>query len=270
MTRLYVIDGNGLGHWLWHTSRKDPHGSELTLADATTAWFREFCERLNPSHVAVVWDGANNWRWKESVEYKSARRAKPPDEEKNAAIKTLDAAWSDLGVQTLRYDTFEADDAMAALCNVHASPECEVVIVSSDKDMMQCVDECVKQYDPRPNKANECVFYDAAAVEKKHGVPPHRVADLLAIMGDASDSVPGIKGWGKVKAVNAVRQTKSMTELIRKVQAGALLHVDAKNQAAFVEQLADLEISRRLVSLRVDVPVPTELDAFKLSRREAA
>lgn len=268
--RFYAIDANGISHWLWHSDRTDRHGNEMSLANATRQWFAEFRERLNPSHVVACFDGGNNWRKAVHVEYKASRAAKPIDEEKLAALRLQPDLWRDLGVEVLRFDTFEADDAIAALCNVHASEDVEVVIVAADKDLMQLVGDHVKQYDPRPNKAGECVFYDAAAVEEKHGVPPHRLAELLAIWGDSSDDVPGVEGWGKVKAINAIRQTKSLPELLRKASAGELKLIDAKHQASLVAQKEALEMSLKLVRLRFDVPVPQDLGAFCLNKEKAA
>lgn len=268
--RLYAIDGNALAHWQWHAYAES---GETTLADATRNWWSSFCRELNPTHAVVCFDGGNNWRKQVYAEYKASRLAKPVDEEKLAALKTVDAAWQDLGVPTLRYETFEADDTIASLCAVFADELCEVVVVSSDKDMMQLVGDSVLQYDPRPNKANECVFYDAAKVEEKLGVPPHRVQELLAIMGDSSDDVPGVDSWGKVAAVNAIRQTKSLAGILRKAGAGELEHITPKKQAALVDAASaggSLMLSLGLVKLRVDVPVPSSMKTFRLSKQEAA
>lgn len=270
MTRVYAIDANGIAHWLWHATRVDANGNEMSLSDATAQWYREFCDRLDPSHVAVFFDGKDNWRKAAYVEYKASRAAKPPDEEKLAALREQPAVWQSLGIQPHRFDTFEADDAIASLCNLHASEECEVVIVATDKDLMQLVGDHVKQYDPRPNKAGECIFYDATAVEEKHGVPPHRLAELLAIWGDSGDDVPGVEGWGKVKAVNAIRQTKSLRELLRKAAAGELKLIEPKHQTSLIQQREALELSLKLVSLRYDVPVPTDIEAFRIAERKAA
>lgn len=268
--RLYLLDCNGCGHWLFHSKRMDEQGNELDLAAATRQWWARFVAELGPTHVAAIFDGPNNWRVKEHTEYKSSRLAKAPDEEKKAALKTLPQTWRDLGVPVLCYDTFEADDAIASVVNQFASPECEVIMVTSDKDMMQLVAPCVKQYDPRPNKAGVCVFYDEAGVEEKLGVPPHRVVDLLALMGDAADDVPGCEGWGKVRAVNAIRQTNSAAELFRKAALGKLERIAANHQADLGGQRAAFDLSHKLASLRFDVPVPRDIEAYRVSGLQVA
>jgi len=127
---------------------------------------------------------------------------------------------------------------------------------------MQLVGNNVKQYDPRPNKDGNCVFYDAETVAKKMGVQPHRVLDLLSIAGDSSDDIPGIEGWGKVAATNAILQTKSLAEIVRKAAHGELKNITPKNQVKFTEQLDALQLSRELASLRLDVPVPKDIESF--------
>lgn len=268
MTRLYAIDANGLGHWLWHSKRMDDAGNELTLAEATSQWWHMFVQRMRPTHAAVIFDGPNNWRWKEHVEYKSSRIAKPRDEEKIAALKTLPKAWEALGLNVLCFDTFEADDAIAAITNRHANEETEVVVVSSDKDLLQLVGANVKAYDPRPNKAGVCMYYDERGVEEKLGVPPHRVRDLLAIWGDSTDDVPGVEGWGRESAILAVRQTRSANEIFRRAAAGTLENITAARQKKLAEQRSAFDLSHKLVSLRFDVPVPDELSAFEIKPQD--
>lgn len=257
--RLFAIDCNGLGHWLFHSKRMDDVGNEIDLAAATRRWWASFVQSVGPTHAVAVFDGPNNWRIKMHTEYKSSRIARPADEEKKAALKTLPACWRELGVHVACFDGFEADDAIGSLANAFAGDECEVIVVSSDKDMMQLVGAGVRQYDPRPNKAGECVFYDEAAVEEKLGVPPHRVCDLLALMGDSSDDVPGVDGWGKVRAINAVRQTSSSRELFRLAEHGKLQRIDEKAQHALVSHRAAFDLSHKLVSLRFDVPISTNI-----------
>lgn len=271
MTRLYCLDANGISHWLWHskTARMDDNGNEISLAEATRNWWTKFAVTMGPSHAAAIFDGGHNWRWEVHAEYKASRKAKPRDEEKIAALKTVPAVWAELGLTVLCYDTFEADDAIAAIADRLASDTCEVIIVSSDKDLMQIVGPHVRQFDPRPNKAGECKFYDERAVEEKFFVPPHRVREMLALWGDSSDDVPGVEGWGHVTAANAIKQTSSSRELFRKAAAGELTSVTPKNQAGLIAQREAYDLSYKLVGLRYDVPVPTEIDAFAIGAQKS-
>lgn len=259
--RLYVLDGNGLAHWVYHANEK--HGP-VDLSLHIKEWFADFKAKLVPEYFAVCLDGSKNWRFGLHAEYKSTRKAKPVDELKIAELKRMTDIWRSLGVEPIKFDEFEADDAIASICNLHASEEVEVIVIATDKDLMQLVGDFVKQYDPRPNKDGQCVFYDREAVAQKMGVPPHRVLDLLSIAGDSSDDIPGIEGWGKVAATNAILQTKSLAEIIRKAAKCELQNITPKNQTKFTTQLDSLRLSRELATLRLDVPVPKDIARFRI------
>jgi DNA polymerase-1 len=270
--RVYLLDANGLSHWQWHSTVVDDKGNELDLAAKVTRWWSEFCERLGPTHFVACFDGAGNWRKQVYAEYKASRLAKPADEAKLAALKEMPALWESFGVKTVWHNGFEADDMLAALC-ARFSGDAEIITIATDKDLMQLVEQfegSPQQYDPKPNKANECVFYDATKVEEKLGVPPHRVAELLAMMGDASDDVPGIDGIGRVQAVNAIRQTKTAAEIFRKAAKHELANITPKNQDKIVAGRESFDLSLRLVSLRFDVPIEIDLDDCVIGQNASA
>ena len=233
---------------------------ETPLAERVNRWFRGFREAMSPTNFVCCFDSKTSWRKLVSPEYKIARLAKPPDEMKIKSLAEANAMWRSMGLATAGADGYEADDAAATLAARFASPDVEVVLVSSDKDWLQCVGDNVKQWDVRPNKAGEHVFYDAAKVEERHGVPPHRLAELLAICGDQSDSVAGIKGIGKVQATVAIRQTRSADEIFRKAQLGQLKDITANNQKKFIDGRADFNLALQLVTLQYDAPIDLDIE----------
>ncbi len=257
MSRLYLLDTGALGAWK-HFSVSD-HSDHTTLIEGVRQWWDEFAKRFSPTDVVACFDCSreSNWRKQLFVEYKSARDTKAKDEAFIAGMRDLPKLFAALGVPMLRADGFEADDMIATMSAHH---EGEVIAVTSDKDMHQLVDERVRVYDPRPNKAGDCILFDEAKVTEKHGIPPHRLREFLAIDGDKSDSIPGVEGWGKVAALTAIQQTKSRAELVRKALAGTLEGITAKKQAAFAAQLAAFELSYKLVGLRFDAPIPDGFD----------
>ena len=174
-----------------------------------------------------------------------------------------------LGIMTMLQGGEEADDCLASVVTRHAGPECEVIVCSADKDLSALVGDHCQLYDPKPNKDGECRYWDAAGVKERMGVPPWRVADLLAVMGDTSDGIKGIKGIGKDRALCALRQTKSMAELFRKAEAGKLADLGAASQKRIVEGRPEYEHALKLVQLRTDIPV-LELNAFELRGARAA
>lgn len=263
MSRIYAIDANGLGHWLYHAGDKErlnEAGEPCGMLDGVREWLLAFLAQYEPTHIAALFDGRNNFRKQISVEYKTTRLTKPLEPQIVAQLPKLRGEFEALGLPCLVADTFEADDLAATLAGQYGA-EHEIVLITSDKDWAQLVTDNVKIYNPRPNKAGACLFYGPAEVEASYGVPPHRVTEWLALMGDATDDVPGVEGWGKTRAINAVRQTKSKSELLRKAAAGALEHIPAGIQAklASAEGLAAFDLSLRLVELRYDVPIAATL-----------
>lgn len=263
MSILYVIDAMAIAHWKYHADES------RQLGESIGEWCESFLGAVRPEYAVACFDGDGNFRYDLSPEYKSARRAKPKDEAKIEALKQARGAFERY-FKCVHADGFEADDCVATLA---VSAPNGAVIVSSDKDLMSLVCDSIKQYDPRPNKDGECVLYDSHAVEQKLGVPPHRVADLLCIKGDSADSIPGIRGWGEVAAINAIKQTQSFAELRRKACRGELKYINKDKQCRtspeqkavpFSEQLKELELMRKLVTLRLDVPIQLGLDDFRL------
>lgn len=273
MRRLYVCDAPAISHWLWHSKAQDAYGNELELAAKVTRWWDEFREKMKPSHFLCTFDGRNNWRKDEFAEYKIARLAKPSDPAKLAALKTMPGLWESFGVRTITHETFESDDCVATLCARWSDPETEIVIITSDKDLSMLVgqfDGQVSVYDPRPDRNGVCKFYDADAVYEKFGVHPHRLQEYLALVGDVSDSVPGVEGIGKAQAVVAIKQTKTAAEIFRKAAKHELANITPKNQDKIVAGREAFDLSLRLVSLRFDVPVELDINDCAIAAREVA
>lgn len=265
MSSLYLLDMSGLAHWMYHSSDKelrDENGNAFGVIQRWREWISELLNRFEPTHIAAVFDGSRNWRKDPdrggSAEYKAQR--KEIDEDLRAQLDRLPSEVASLGIRCLRYDEYEADDTIATLADMYASEEMPTVIVSSDKDLAQLISDHVTMFDPRPDKDGQTHLYDAARAEEKWGVQPHRMAELLALVGDSSDNVHGVEGWGKVRAVNAINQTRSWSELERKAHAGALQKIKPELQASLIAQLAAYHEAHRLVSLRYDVPVTETLD----------
>lgn len=257
MSRLYLIDVSSICHWLYHARGPefDPAGLPCGMLLGVHDWFLDFHAKYNPTHVAAVFDGFGNWRTERYVEYKANRKAKPKDEDLIAQLRLIPNELARLGVPCVKYDGFEADDVIGAIAAWDS--DLETVIVTSDKDLCQLVTDRCLVYDPRGEK-----LFDAAAVLDKHGVPPHRLREMLALMGDTSDNVPGVEGWGKVRAINAINQTRSLPEMVRKARAGSLTGINAASQTALAaaHDSGELALWYELVGLRYDVPMIETLD----------
>lgn len=269
MTRIYLLDAHGLAVTFYHAT-KPSKNEPGDLISAVRDWWIELQASMSPTHVVACFDTKRetNWRYKLHVEYKANRVAKPKEPELVEQLAQLPTLFKDLGIATSHVDGYEADDLIATMANDF--DEAEIVIVSSDKDQMQLVSDRVMQLDPKKNKAGEWVLYDEAKVTEKFGFPPHRIREYLALVGDSSDNVPGVKGWGDTTAKRAIQQTKSKAEMLRRIVSRELDDITAARFDAF--NPADFALSYELVGLRFDVPHGLTIDsiAVKQSTREAA
>ncbi|HMC36084.1 MAG TPA: DNA polymerase I, partial [Myxococcales bacterium] len=204
----------------------------------------------NPTHLAVAFDEAGKQARSEIyAEYKATRGAPPEDLSPQFPLvrRVLEA----LRVPAVGMSGWEADDVIATLAHRARSLDWEVVVVTGDKDLLQLVDGSVRCYDSMYEK-----WYGPAEVEEKWGVPPHLVADLLALTGDKIDNVPGIPGVGEKTAAALLKEFGTLEEVLSR--AGEIKKPKLRENA-----LANLETVRRarkLIQLNEDLPVPVQLE----------
>jgi DNA polymerase I len=201
-----------------------------------------------PTHLCVVYDApGDNFRHQIFAEYKAHRPPMPPELAAQLAMvrRVVDA----FGLAQLEVPGFEADDIIASLAKVAAAAGMQVVICSSDKDLMQLCDGDVSVLDTMKNRR-----LGVAEVREKFGVPPEQVGDVLALMGDSVDNVPGVAGIGPKTASELINKFGSLEALL----AGAS-EIKGKRGASILEARASILLSRELVRLREDVPLPKTL-----------
>ena len=206
----------------------------------------------NPSHVAVVFDApGKTFRDALYAEYKAHRPAMP--EELRVQIAPLHQAIAALGLPLLIVEGVEADDVIATLTQQAQARSLPVLISTGDKDMAQLSAPGVTLIDTMKNTR-----LDPAGVEEKFGVPPQRIVDYLALMGDSSDNVPGVKGCGPKTAVKWLQEYGSLDGVM--AAAASMKGKAGENLRA---ALAHLPLSRELVTVKTDVALPLALDALR-------
>jgi DNA polymerase I len=201
-----------------------------------------------PTHLCVVYDApGDNFRNEIFPEYKAHRPPMPP--ELSAQMALTRQVVEAFGLTQLEIPGFEADDIIATLAKVAKAAGMQVVICSSDKDLMQLCDDDVSVLDTMKNRR-----LGVEEVREKFGVPPDRVGDVLALMGDSIDNVPGVVGIGPKTAAELINKFGSLDALL----AGAA-EIKGKRGASIVEARESIRLSRELVRLRDDVPLPKTL-----------
>jgi len=219
-----------------------------------TNMLRKLSKQHKPAYMAAVYESSEpTHRSVEFADYKANRAETPPDllEQIPYVRRLLDA----MRVPVLEYPGFEADDVIGTLARRAEANNCEVVIVSSDKDMLQLVDDRISMLNP----AKDDEWYDPEKVKAFMGVRPDQVADLLALKGDAIDNIPGAPGIGDKGAQQLIERFGSVE--------GAIEHAAEVERKAYRESLQNyaeqIRLSKRLATISTDVPVPFELDVYR-------
>jgi len=209
---------------------------------------RKLRDAYQPEYIAAIFESGKTFREEQYAEYKANRTEMPPDlGEQIPYIRRLLEA---MRIPVLQYAGFEADDVIGAMAR-RASEKFDVVIVSSDKDMLQLVDEHVHMFNP----VKEDVWYDPATTEEFMGVKPAQVADLLALKGDSIDNIPGAPGIGDKGARDLIVRFGSVE--------GALEHAAEVERKMYRESLQNnreqILLSKRLATIDTTVPVEFEM-----------
>ena len=253
---LYLVDGAGYLFRAYHAIQylSNSAGTPTNAVFGVTRMLLKLLDERRPDRVAVAWDpGGPNFRHQLFPDYKANRP--PPPEDLEAQVPLVLRAVELLALPLVQRVGFEADDVIATLTHRARQAGLEVVIVSSDKDLMQLVGEGVVMWDPMRDRT-----YDAAAVEHKWGVAPAQLGDLLGLMGDSSDNIPGVQGVGQKTAAKLLAEHGGLEDAL----AAAAGMKKSKLRQRLLEQADRARLSRRLVALATDVDL--DLEPAKLVR----
>ncbi len=247
---MLLVDGHSNLYRAFYAIRSPLSAPDGTPTGATFGFLRmqhKMLRDLAPTHVAVAFDaGGETFRSRLDERYK-AQRSPMPDGLRAQVPLTLEAVRL-LGLAVIQQEEVEADDVIGTLAVRAAAQGFEVVIATTDKDLMQLVrDPLIRIWHTRHER-----MLDEAGVEDVFGVPPSQVAEVLAIMGDTSDNVPGCPGIGEKGARELIRRWGSVDEVYR--------HLDEvtppRQRALLGEHRAEVELSRTLVAIRIDLDLP--------------
>ncbi len=257
MARLLLVDGHSNLYRAFFAIR-DLRAADGTPTNAAYGFLRmlgKLLKELHPTHVGVVFDvGGETFRSRLDERYKAQRP--PIPEELALQIPLVQEALGWLGIPVLAVPEVEADDVMGTLAARAAETGLEVILATSDKDLMQLVrDPAVTLWHTRLERR-----LDERGVAEVFGVPPPQVVEVLALQGDASDNVPGCRGIGEKGARELIRRWGSVDEVYA--------HLDQitppRTQRALAEHREEVLLSRELVRIRADLPL--ELDPAALRR----
>lgn len=261
--RLAIIDGKSVfyrGYYAMpNLSTQDgiPTGGVYGFAVMAL----EVIKRLNPDYVCVAWDKPKtNIRKRLEIypAYKAGR--KPPPADFYEQIPLLHDLLDAFGWPLYELDDYEADDIMGALATQATKKGIETMLVTSDMDMLQLVDDHVNVYALKTGLSNIELFHPES-FEAKYGIRVDQFLDLKALMGDSSDNIPGVPGVGKKGAVDLLKQFGTLEEVFENtalVKDSVAKKLEAGKESALM--------SKKLASIWVDAPIKLDLKAVDGSK----
>ena len=253
-TPLILVDGSSYLYRAFHalpplsTSRGEPTGAVYGVINM----LRKLLSDYDPEHIAVVFDARGKTFRDEMFEAYKANRP-PMPEELAAQVEPLLTAVQAMGLPLLQVSGVEADDVIGTLAQRAASQGMPAVISTGDKDMAQLVDDHITLINTMTGTR-----LDAQGVKEKFGVPPERIVDYLALVGDTSDNIPGVPRVGPKTAAKWLAEFDSLDNLI--AHAG---EIKGKAGESFREHLEALELSRQLATIRCDLELEQDIEALR-------
>ncbi|MEZ5693597.1 MAG: DNA polymerase I [Altererythrobacter sp.] len=262
---LYLVDGSAYIFRAYHRlpPLTDPEGTPVGAVYGYTTMLWKLADDLDkadgPTHLAVVLDkSGTSFRNEIYDQYKANRPPAPEDlVPQFPLIRDATRAFS---LPLVEEPDVEADDMIASYARAAQAKGWNVTIVSSDKDLMQLVgEENGARIDMLDTMKSTRIYIEE--VMEKFGVPPEKVGDVLALMGDTADNIPGIFGVGPKTASKLIAENGTLTAALDSAEGMKT----SKLKERLIEHRADAELSRILVTLKEDCPLPIELDDMKLS-----
>jgi DNA polymerase-1 len=259
VSKLFVVDGHSHIFRAYHavgylsTSRGIPSHAVLILS--TMLW--KLIREEQPDYLGIALDPPGpTFRDAMFEDYKATRTAMPDDLARQ--LPYVRRLFDAIRAPVLEVSGYEADDVLATLVTrALAVPDLEVVVVSGDKDLLQLVGPRVKVLSVL-GRTGEKVLYDEAKVRERWGVAPGQIADVLALMGDTIDNIPGVKGVGEKTAVKLITEFGSVDTLYENVTL-----VKGKLRETLAASRKSALLSRELATLNHEVPLTFELEAFR-------
>jgi DNA polymerase-1 len=253
--RLYLIDGNSYIYRAFHAIRRlsNSKGFPTNAVYGFTAMLMKIVREEQPDYLAVAFDSKGpTTRHEYYPQYKATRPPMPDD-----LVPQIPVIWElvkAFRIPVLQQQGIEADDLLAAATRAGLRHHLDVVLVSGDKDLLQLVSPHVSVLDTMKEQR-----WTPEEVQERYGVGPEHLVEMMALMGDSVDNVPGVRGVGEKTALELVKQFGTLERLYA--------HLDEVKGDARRKALAagrdDAYLSRRLVRLDPEVPVAVDLDRLR-------
>jgi DNA polymerase I len=266
--RLFLVDGYALIYRAFFALINRPlttrHGENTSIAWGIANFLKRLLATHRPEYLAWVHDAGASFRDTLYPEYKATREKLADDLQADfdTGLERVRELLRAYDIPIFAVEGYEADDVIGTMARLGAESGLDVVIVSGDKDFHQLVQPRVWLLNPGrggPAAVDE-QWVGMTNASDRLGVPPERVVDYLALVGDASDNVPGVKGIGEKGAVELITQFGALEDILANVAA-----ITKKRPREALETQADAaRLSKTLVTIHTDVPVTLDLDRLRV------
>lgn len=260
MNKIILVDGNNLMFRSYYATAyhgnimKNSKGTPTNALYGFVSMMNKIIEEEKPSYIAVAFDVGTNFRKQKYASYKEGR-SETPDElltQMPISRKILDA----MGIKYLELEPYEADDIIGTLAKMaYDHLDFEATIVSSDKDLLQLINE---QVDVKLLKQKGHIRYNTKTFKEDFGIEPISIIDYKALAGDASDNIPGVKGVGEKIALNLLQQYGTIDNLYEHIS-----EVKGKLQEKLITDKENAYISYELATIYTEVPLNINLEDLK-------
>ncbi len=255
--KLFVLDGHAMCYRAYYAFIKNPLiNSSGQNTSAIFGFARMLLKLINeqaPDYLAVAFDPpVKSFRFRLYTEYKANRQKMPDD--LRSQITEIKNMVATLGIPILESDEYEADDILGTVAEKCPSDKLEVYLVTGDKDAYQLLKKNVKIY-AASKGISEYEIYDHESIVNKVGLTPDKIIDYMALMGDTSDNVPGVKGIGEKTALKLITDYSTLDKLYENLDS-----IKGKTRELLETQKEMAYLSRDLVTIRRNVEVDLSLE----------
>jgi DNA polymerase I len=268
--RLFLIDGYALIYRAFFAMISRPlttsRGENTSAAFGLTRFLLKLRAEYEPDYLGLVMDSGTSVRTELFPEYK-ATREKMPDELR-ASIPRVRALVDAFNIPVLEVPDHEADDVIGTLARLAGEAGLETVVVSGDKDFYQLIDDYVALLNPgRGGQSGvDEEWVDRRNAAERLGVPPERVCDYLALIGDSSDNIPGARGIGPKTAIQLIEKYGPVESILEH----AAEVTGKRAREALLACRDEILLSKRLVTIMTDLPIDLDLDALAVKEPDRA
>ncbi|MBR5923980.1 MAG: hypothetical protein IKZ60_00840, partial [Bacteroidales bacterium] len=260
--KLFLIDGHALIFKMYYAFLGRPminaKGVDTSILYGFTKYLLELIRREQPTHIAVGFDPpGGTFRNELYPEYKANRGETP--QLVIDALEPLTQIVKSLNIPVLMIPGFEADDVLGSMAKRSAREGFDVYMVTPDKDYGQLLEPHIFQIKPGKGGGDD-VLYDIPRLQEKYGIErPEQIIDLLAICGDASDNVPGVKGVGEVGAAKLLSKYATLENIYSHIG-----ELTPRQQELFRAAEDHIALSKVLVTIKTDIDIPVTADDMRL------